>query len=475
MDPPAPPSTSPVRILHVDDDAALVRTIAALLKSAGYSELEVCSDSNRVEQAVADFRPDVVLLDLVMPGRRGQDVLRQLARDHPAIGVIVLTAEYDAGAAVECLRSGASEFLQKPVRSRVLCEAIERTVEAKAVSFEAETLRSQFFAAELRTPEIFENIVTSDPKMLRIFAYLEAVARASRPLLILGETGTGKELLANAVHAASGRTGPFVPVNVAGLDDEVFADTLFGHTKGAFTGAERARAGLVERARGGTLFLDEIGDLSDASQVKLLRLIQEREYLPVGSDEPVALEARVVAATHHAPESLRNDLYFRLRAYQVEIPPLRERLGDLPRLIEVFLADAAEDLGRAKPTVPDELMLALSNHAFPGNIRELQAMVFDAVARHAGGVMPVSLFLDASEPICFEDSTASEEGGIRFPDLMPTLRRIEEAAIAEALKRSDDNRTAAGRMLGISRQRILRSLAAAPEDESSSGSDDDRD
>jgi len=192
----------------------------------------------------------------------------------------------------------------------------------------------------------------------------------------------------------SERPGPFVALNAAGLDDSMFSDALFGHRAGAFTGARETRKGLIETAGAGTLFLDEIGDLKEASQVKLLRLLQEREYYPLGSDTPRRLRARVIAATHRDPESLREDLYYRLRAYLVRLPPLRERLGDLRLLVSRFASQAAEDLGCAPPAIPAEALEALGRYHFPGNVRELQSLVFDAVARREKGSLSVAALVD---------------------------------------------------------------------------------
>lgn len=454
-----PLATAPsVRILLVDDDETLTRSIARMLRMNGHPAVEICSDPHQVPAILDRFRPDVVLLDLVMPGIRGQRILEMTTRSHPGIGVIVLTAEYDSRAAVECMRLGARDFIQKPARTEELLEAIARVIEESAVRFEADALRRQFFATELKDPEIFSGIVTRDPKMLRVFSYVEAVARGSQPVLIRGETGTGKELIARALHRASGRKGPFLAVNVAGLDDALFSDALFGHVRGAFTGADRDRVGMLERARGGTLLLDEIGDLSEPSQIKLLRVLQEREFTPVGADEPRPFEARIVAATHRPADRLRGDLCFRLRAYQIELPPLRDRLGDLPLLVDIFLSEAAQDLGREKPRIPDELFIDLANEPFPGNVRELRAIVFGAVARHAEGIMPIGLFTESGARANTDGSMQRAVETTRFPHPMPLLRQIERQAIQEALRRVGDNRSAAARMLGVSRPTILRQI-----------------
>ena len=243
-------------------------------------------------------------------------------------------------------------------------------------------------SAEPAHPEVFADIVTRDSSMLAIFKYAEAVAPTTLPVLITGETGVGKELIGRCIHAASGRSGSFVPVNVAGLDDTLFADTLFGHVKGAYTGADAAREGMVAKAGEGTLFLDEIGDLAPESQIKLLRLLQEREYYPLGTDRPRPASARFVFATNldiakaMGDGKFRKDLLYRLRSHHIRIPPLRERPSDLPVLLDHFFQKAAKVVGKDQPPVPRELLPLLGSYAFPGNIRELEGMVFDAVVRH---------------------------------------------------------------------------------------------
>ena len=453
-------------MLHIDDDARVVKSIARLLRLNGYTALEQCTRPTEALACVERFAPDIVLVDLLMPEVSGLEIVREVHRRHANVALVVLTAEYDARAAVDCIRAGARDFLQKPVRTDELLETLKRVGDEIALSFEAAALREQFFSIRLNRPEAFEEIVTQDERMLRVFAYVESVARGSQPLLIHGETGTGKELVARALHVASGRPGEFVPVNVAGLDDELFSDALFGHVRGAFTGAEKARSGLLERARGGTVLLDEIGDLTEASQTKLLRVLQEREYSPIGSDAVKPLEARVVAATHKGPEALREDLYFRLRSYRVEIPPLRERLGDLPLLVDLFLEAAAEDLGKTKPSVPEALFHELARHPFPGNVRELRALVFDAVARHHEGEIPVELITDELRISPGTDADVATSSEPIFPDPMPSLKAIEGAAIDEALDRTGGNRSAVARMLGISRPKVLRHISGtqAPSD-----------
>ena len=269
-----------------------------------------------------------------------------------------------------------------------------------------------------------------------------------------------------ALHTLSGSKGNFVAVNVAGLDDTVFADTLFGHRKGAFTGADLAREGLIVRAASGTLFLDEIGDLNDQSQIKLLRLLQEREFYAVGSDNPTSTNARVLLATNHDLQKLvaegrfRKDLYFRLYAHRLLIPPLRERTEDLPLLLDHFLADAADEFGKKKPTPPPELVTLLENYSFPGNVRELEALVYDAVARHDAGILSMESFssaIGASRTPHFRHSEQSQAGTNRMETIFghfPTIAEVEEYMISEALQQAKGNQGIAANLLGISRQTL---------------------
>jgi DNA-binding NtrC family response regulator len=294
-----------------------------------------------------------------------------------------------------------------------------------------------------------------------------AVADTSLPVLITGETGTGKELFARALHRVSGKPGKFICVNVAGVDDTLFSDTLFGHRRGAFTGADRDRSGLIEEAENGTLFLDEIGDLGMESQVKLLRLLQEHTYYPLGSDILKRSGARIAAATNRDLCSLqqdggfRKDLFYRLCTHRVHIPPLRERRDDIPILVEYLLEKAAAEMDRRKPTVPRELFVLLNTHPFPGNVRELEGMICDAVSRHHSGVLSLESFREKigvpMERLVDTASTANlhtfslSNNTLVFPEELPTLRELEDTLIAEALRRAEGNQSIAARLLGISR------------------------
>ena len=426
-----------VTILVVDDEEAVLNGVRRTLRAEGFENVLMCRDPRDVEPLLDAERISLLLLDLMMPHIPGRELLERITASHPEVPVIVVTAEQDVRTAVDCMKSGAYDYLLKPASAAELMAVIARALEHRELREENARLRSKLLQEELTRPELFNEIITVDPVMLGVFGYIEVIASGSNPVLISGETGSGKELFARAIHNISGRRGPFCAVNVAGLDDTMFSDTLFGHRPGAFTGAVGARKGMIESAGRGTLFLDEIGDLSEASQVKLLRVLQEREYHTLGDDVPKRLEARVVAATHQDPARLRRDLYFRLRAYHLRIPPLRERTGDLPALINHFVREASHDLDRQPPVVPERLYRLLSRYDFPGNVRELRALVFDAVARHTGGTLPVEPFLEAIGGSDVPDisSDAMLSRGAVVPD--PAWRELERQNLMNALQQAN--------------------------------------
>ena len=428
-----------VTILVVDDDESVLNAVRRTLRAEGFENVLMCRDPRDVEPLLGAEEVSLILLDLMMPHINGQELLERIAASHPEIPVIVVTAEQDVRTAVACVKTGAYDYLLKPVSGPEIVAVILRALEHSELREENARLRSKLLGQELARPEHFDEIITVDPAMLALFGYLEAIAPGSNPVLVSGETGTGKELFARAIHNLSRRRGPFVAVNVAGLDDTMFSDTLFGHKPGAFTGAVGTRKGMIEAAGRGTLFLDEIGDLTEASQVKLLRVLQEREYHALGDDVPKTLDARIVAATHQDPAKLRRDLYFRLRAYHVRIPALRERTGDLPALIHHFVREAAHDLDRKPPVVPDRLYRLLSRYEFPGNVRELRALVFDAVARHSGGALPVEPFLEPTGAKDVEENESSAAGEIAHGGVISASewRELERRNLINALERAN--------------------------------------
>ncbi|SKA90522.1 two component, sigma54 specific, transcriptional regulator, Fis family [Paucidesulfovibrio gracilis DSM 16080] len=459
-------------VLMVDDDPAWLQALQRILTLAGVTRLLPCADGREAEALLKKHQVSVVLLDLCMPHISGEELLGRLVEQYPDLPVIVLSGRDELDTAVRCIKAGAYEYFLKTTEKERLITSVRRAVELSQVREEMAKLKSAFLARGPEHPEAFSAMVTRDPKMRSLFGYAEAVAGTGLPLLITGETGTGKELMARAVHTLSGRSGPFVAVNAAGLDDSVFSDTLYGHVKGAFTGAEQHREGLVAQAAEGTLFLDEIGDLDPPSQIKLLRLLQEEEYLPLGSDRPAKSSARVVAATMEDPEHLvdqgrmRRDLYYRLAGHRIHLPPLRERIGDIPLLLDCFLDRAAGELQRTRPPVPPGLVARLEGHDFPGNVRELRSMVWDAVAGYTTGWLSVRPFQQqmrgpGKKDVAASSSENSVESYAELLELLDRLPEWREAAgllAAEAVRRTGGNRSAAAELLGISRQALARRL-----------------
>jgi len=452
-------------VLIVDDEPASIDSFELILMAGGVANIMRCDDSRRVMDILAEKPVDLMLLDLVMPHVTGEELLEQIKDAYPNVEVVIITGIDTVDSAVNCMRLGAFDYLVKPVDETRLMSTVTRALEMHRLKRENSSLRSGFLSDALDRPEAFAHMVARDARMLRMFKYVEAVAGSGQPVLITGESGTGKELLARALHTLTAEGKPFVPVNVAGVDDTVFSDTLFGHLKGAYTGAQSARAGLVEQAFGGCLFLDEIGDLSAASQVKLLRLIQEREYMPLGADLPKSAEARVIAATHCDLEAARDDgrfradLYYRLCIHHVHIPPLRERPDDIPLLVDHFVRKAADLLDRESPEVSERLVAGLTAYAFPGNVRELESMIFDAVSNCTGDTLPVTTF---RERLAVENGVqqtgAKLSDTVVFSDPLPTLAQASDLLVTEAMKRSGGKQTTAARMLGISQPALSKRL-----------------
>jgi DNA-binding NtrC family response regulator len=456
--------TTSQAILICDDDELVAQSYATVLQGAGWPDCTVCTDPGRVVELVNARSFSAILLDLYMPRISGRELLESLSHDHPEIPVIILTLEDRVDTVVECMKMGAFDFMTKPIDENRLVNSVSHAVNLRELRDEIQVLSTKRGRVRLKRPEVFSLISTASDSMMQVFAYVEAVAGSPKAVLITGESGTGKELVARAIHDASGRPGRFVAVNVAGLDDTVFSDTLFGHRKGAFTGADSARRGLIEQAAEGTLFLDEIGDLVNAAQIKLLRLLQEHEYYPLGSDEPGISSARILAATNAdlqervASGVIRKDLYYRLMTHHVEVPPLRDRPEDFPVLLDRFIAESCENARRPKLARPRGLEQHLVGHRFPGNVRQLQALVEDVVSRTQGESLVIADFL-AHPALSGSGENAPVSRRFSYQGAFPTLPEVEEYLIQEALSLSGGNQTAAARMLGISQSTLSRRLA----------------
>ncbi|SDL51647.1 DNA-binding transcriptional response regulator, NtrC family, contains REC, AAA-type ATPase, and a Fis-type DNA-binding domains [Maridesulfovibrio ferrireducens] len=454
-------------VLLVDDEETWLRSFSLALKSAGIDNILCCNDSREVASILETTEVEVIAADLAMPNVSGEDLIRLVSAKHPDIPILVITGMNQLETAVQCLKLGAFDFFVKTYDKNSLVSGIRHAIQIRELKRENTSLRSRFLDDKLEHPEAFDHIITDNMTMRSIFKYIEAIADSSKPVLITGESGVGKELVACAIHKVSGKSGEFVPVNVAGLDDNIFADTLFGHKKGAFTGADKARSGLVVNAAGGTLFLDEIGDLAHASQLKLLRLVQEREYMPIGSDLTRKTDARIIAATNIDPDILndgpgfRSDLYYRLKAHHVHIPPLRERKEDIPMLVDYFLRAACKEEGQKKPEIPANLIALLSSYDFPGNIRELQFLILDALSCTDGlklNIERLERHISHAPAITKQAHKQTVEGKVAFGTSLPTLKEVCDELVEETMRRTDNNQATAAAILGVSRQALNKRL-----------------
>ena len=452
-------------ILIVDDEYYILLNLSGILKANGIDNLITCQDSREVMKILAEREIAVLLLDLTMPHLSGQELLPRIREEYPQIPVIVITGTAEVETAVECMKLGVFDYLVKAIEESKLLSTVRRAIELRELRDENIALRDHLFRQSLEKPQSFEGIVFRDEKMKAVLLYVESIARSEQTTLVTGETGVGKEVVARAIHNLSVRKGEFVAVNVAGLDDTMFSDTLFGHLKGAYTGAGGDRKGLIGAAAGGTLFLDEIGDLSTKSQLSLLRLLETHEYYPLGSDLARRTDARIIVATNRnlrqavVEGHFRKDLYYRLQTHHVHVPALRDRPGDLEPLFSHFLAQACEEYQREVPQVSRNLLSLLRRYSFPGNIRELRSMIFDAVSRHPGGPLPVETFEQATEANALLEPEIGQEVALSIGSNFPTLREATELLIGEALRRSGGNQAQAARLLGITPPALSRRLS----------------
>jgi len=455
-----------LHVLLVDDEPQTLLGFGTLLKSAGVKHVSSLTDSREVLPFIERYKNmkpqvSVAVLDLSMPHIPGQDLLLEIKEQYPDIILIVMTATNDIDTAVECMKNGAIDYLVKPVEANRFVSSVQRAMEIRQLKAEVSSLKAHILSDKLEKPEAFSHIVTRSPQLFSIFKYIEAISHSPQPVVITGETGVGKELIARALHLRRCPQKEFVAINVAGLDDTMFSDTLFGHKKGAFTGADSQRDGLIMRAAGGTVFLDEIGDMNLQSQVKLLRLIQENEYYQLGADIPRKTDAHIIVATNQDLSTLiknnlfRKDLYYRLCSHHVHVPPLRERKDDIPILLDYFINKASHTISKKMPSYPPQLASLLMSYDFPGNIRELESLVYDSVSRHQSGVLSMESFKNViqTEITSLNNNIVSPGTGYtpleKIFNRFPTLKQMEEYMLNEAMKKASGNQGVAASYLGI--------------------------
>ncbi len=441
------------RVLIVDDDEGHAEALADGLELDGYQCTLAHSGTTALER-LGEQSFDAVLTDLKMHDKSGLDVLRESRVLQPDAAVLLITGHGSLETAVEAMRMGAADYLQKPVRIAELRTRLERSLEAR-------DLRRDNLALRQQLDERFGlgGLVGASPQMERVFKIVRQVANTSATVLILGESGTGKELVARAVHAnSSRRERRFVAVNCAALSEGLIESELFGHVKGAFTGAIAAKDGQIVHADGGTLFLDELGDMPLSTQAKLLRVLETREVTPVGGSTPRKVDIRLVGATHRDLRAMvgegtfREDLLFRLQVVVLELPPLRERVGDLPILVEHFVAEFARQHQRGVRQVSPEVRAALLRYSWPGNVRELRNVLESMVLLSSGDTLRESDLPDSLRSA----ARAPKRGGVELAGR--TLEEVERELIEATLELTGGNREKAAQLMGIGERTLYRRL-----------------
>jgi len=450
---------SKARILVVDDEANARNALAEILREENY-QVETAADGFKALARAESFGPDLVLSDLKMPGMDGVELLGKL-KNTPELDVevVVMTAFGAVETAVAAMRAGAADYLTKPLNTDELLVVLDRALERCRLRQEATQLREQ-----LKNRYSFSNIIGNAPEMQQLFKSISQIAPSRATVLLSGESGTGKELVAAAIHHSSNRADrPFIKLHCAALAESLLESELFGHERGAFTGADRRREGRFERADGGTLFLDEIGEISPATQVKLLRVLQEREFERVGGNQTLKVDVRVIAATNRDLKEMvekghfREDLFYRLNVINVHLPPLRQRAGDIPALALHFAKRYSQDNGKSVTKLSDRALSLLAGHSWHGNVRELENVIERAVVLAEGDTIEIS-------HLPGELAAETQPGTV---PLVPgaTMADLERHAILTTLEACGGSTSKAADVLGISVRKIqykLQEYGSAP-------------
>jgi DNA-binding NtrC family response regulator len=451
--------TTPPKVLTVDDEQVVCESIRRVLSDEGY-EVAVSTSARGGLDLLRKEQFDLLLLDIKMPEMDGIQVLKAAKEISPETEVLIVTGYATIDTAVEAIKLGAFDYLEKPVSPPQLLVAAARALERKSLVDLTRRLRS-----ELETRHKIGNVICSSPPMRKVMQLVQRVAPTNSNVLITGETGTGKDVIARAIHYNSNRAdGPLVVADCASLAESLLESELFGHVRGAFTGAVKDRKGLAETARGGTLFLDEIATISPQIQGSLLRLLQEREIRPVGSDKPVSVDVRVVAATNRNLQELvdagtfREDLFYRFSVFTITLPPLRDRREEIPLLAHHFVQRFAQEFGKPIDSITPRAMAVLEAHDWPGNVRELQhameravlladGRTIDVDAIPSGGEQPGSVWSDVPDDAA---SLADRKQELRAG----AVDRIERLFVLKALRRADWNVSQAARNVGMARPNL---------------------
>ncbi len=449
------------RILIIDDERPILLTLEALLSRHGYQP-EAAATASYGLRRLKETLPAVVLLDLQLPDAQGLEMLAQIKDEHPETQVIILTAHDSLNNAIESIKRGAYHFISKPYAPEELLSLIEKALEKQSLLRETEQLRQKTQQLEKRL-EIAETRlapVVKSKAMQEIQELIDAMAPSEANVLITGESGVGKEVIANVIHSRSRRADkPMIKLNCAAFPQAMIESELFGYVKGAFTGAMNDFPGMIAAAAGSTLFLDEISEMPAELQTRFLRVLQEREYRPLGSTKTLKADFRVVAATNRplssalAENRLRTDLYYRLNTFQIEIPPLRERKEDIPPLVATFLRRFAKELNKPEPEIAPEAFQKLLDYSWPGNVRELQnAMEYAVVLARKDKIGVKELPAEVQLPAALQQVQSTNNGGVQ------NLDDLERNAIIQALAQCHGNKKKAAQVLGIQRPTLYNKM-----------------
>ncbi|AOT69182.1 sigma-54-dependent transcriptional regulator [Geosporobacter ferrireducens] len=439
------------KILIADDEKNMRWVLAKNLKEVGLAVIEA-KDGEEAFHQFLDTEPDMVIVDYRMPKIDGMEVLRRIGTINEKTPVIMITAHGNMEAAVEAMKLGAIDYVSKPFDIEELMIKVKKALNLNELNQEITYLRNTI-------AETFDKkIIGSTKRMYQIFELVEKIADTNATVLITGESGTGKELIASAIHNKSSRKNkPYIRVNCGAIPENLLESELFGYEKGAFTGAMNRKQGRFDRAQGGTIFLDEIGELSMALQVKLLRVLQEREFERVGGTELIKADVRIVAATNRNLEkmveegSFREDLLYRLKVIPIQIPPLRERKEDIPVLIDFFIDKYAKEMNKGDVQLNRDVMEILMNYDFPGNIRELENIIERMVILSSGGCITTALL--SVEVV--KGAYLNKQDIFILPEEGIILEELEKSLVRQALERVGGNQTQAARLLGISRHALI--------------------
>jgi two-component system response regulator HydG len=441
-------------VLIIDDESAIVDTLRILLKNEGFAAHVAFGGKQGIDQ-IAALRPDIIISDIRMPSVGGLDVLSAAKAQDPDVPVILMTAQASLQSAISAVNDGAFHYVQKPFQNDALIAIVRRAAETRQLKTENRALKR-----EIKKRDVGLRPIGNNRSWLDVLNVAETVAASDSTVLLQGESGTGKGVIARYIHELSMRvSGPFVSINCGALPESLLESELFGHVKGSFTGAVKDKSGLFAAAEKGTFFLDEIGETTAATQVKLLRVLQHREIIPVGATEPLPIDTRLVAATNRklddeiARGTFRSDLYYRLNVISIEIPPLRERRDDIPLLAENFLTEIAKKRGEDVKQLSPEAAAQLQEYSWPGNVRELENAIERAVILASNGTIQPSALPDKvrerkSEPLMAERGTPN-----------PPLDAIERAYIMWVLGSEGGNKSRAAEVLGIDPSTLYRKLS----------------